>query len=138
MTNQEWLAKYRTNKDAVWIRCKLTDGRQFHHDEFKGWMEIKDICKKDNVFIQELKLSVRSHVVDIDIEGAEAVYLIRAAMGQIGQKTKNYYTTGILKDGIVYKKMWLIPELVVDKELEDNLEECFEQAFIYDEQKKKN
>ena len=59
-------------------------------------------------------------------------------MGQMGQKTKNFYTTGILKRGIVHKKMWLIPELVVEKELEDDLGDCFEEALIRDEQKKSN
>ena len=52
-------------------------------------------------------------------------------MGQMGAQNKKYYTTGILKNGIVYKKMWLIPELVVEKELEDDIEDCFEEALIY-------
>ncbi len=138
MSNQEWLSKYRTNKEAIWIRIKLTDGRQFYHDQYSGWKEIKRICEKEGVFIEEMKMSFKSHMVDIDIEGAEAVYFIRAAMGQIGSPTKDYYTTGGLKNGVVYKKMWLIPELVIEKELEDDLSECFEQAFIYNEKKKPN
>ena len=59
-------------------------------------------------------------------------------MGQIGARTKQYLTTGVLKKGTVYKQMWLIPELIVDKELEDDLSECFEQALIYNEEKKQN
>lgn len=138
MTNQDWISKYRTNKDAVWIKCKLTDGRQFYHDEFGGWIDIKKICDNEGVFVDELKLSFRSHEVTVDLEGADAIYLIKSAMGQIGAETKHYYTTGVVKSGIVYKQMWLIPELVIDKEFEEGIEECFEQAVIYNEQKKTN
>lgn len=138
MTDQEWLSRYRSNKDAIWIKCKLTDDRQFYHDDFKGWLEIKDICDTDGVFVKELKLSFRSHEVSVDLDDAEAVYLIKSVMGQIGADTKHYYTTGVLKEGIVYKQMWLIPELVIDKEFEENIEECFRQAVIYNDQEKKN
>jgi len=137
MSNQ-WLSRYRSNKNAVWIKCKLTNGEQYYHDTFRGWLSIKKICEREKCFVDELKLSFRSHEVDIDLEGAEAVYLIRSAMGSFGSETKHYYTTGVLKDGIVYKQMWLTPELVVDKELEDDLGECFEQALIYNEEKKSN
>jgi len=138
MTDQEWLSRYRSNKDAIWIKCKLTDDRQFYHDDFKGWLQIKDICDTDGVFVKELKLSFRSHEISVDIDDAEAVYLIKSVMGQIGADTKHYYTTGVLKEGIVYKQMWLIPELVIDKEFEENIEECFRQAVIYNDQEKKN
>lgn len=137
MTNQEWISKYRTNKDAVWIKVKLTNGKQFYHDNFKGWIEVKKICDEEDLFVEELKLSFRSHEISVDLSDAEAIYLITSAMGQIGAETKHYYTTGVLKDGIVYKQMWLIPELVVDKEFEENIEECFRQAVIYNDKKKK-
>lgn len=138
MSNQEWISKYRSNKQAIWIKCELTDGSKHYHDQFSGWMEIKELCKKNKCFIKDLKLSYRSHEVNIDLEEAEGIYLIRSAMGQMGQETKNFYTTGVLKRGIVHKKMWLIPELVVEKELEDDLGDCFEEALIRDEQKKSN
>ena len=138
MSNEDWLSKYLTNKEAVWLRCKLTDGSQHYHDQFKGWIEIKKLCEENGCFVEELKLSYRSHEVNIDLSGAEAVYLIKAVMGQIGARTKQYLTTGVLKKGTVYKQMWLIPELIVDKELEDDLSECFEQALIYNEEKKQN
>ena len=52
-------------------------------------------------------------------------------MGRMGGKSNEYYTTGILKDGTMHKHMWLIPELIVEKELHDDLDECFEEAIIY-------
>ena len=38
----------------------------------------------------------------------------------------------------MHKQMWLIPELIVEKELFDELDECFEEAIIYNEKAKKN
>lgn len=136
MDKKKWLKKYRTNKSAIWINVQLTNGEEFYYDEFEGWRELKTKCEDENLFIQELSLQFRSHEVTIDLEDAEAVYLIRSVMGQMGADTRQYYTTGILKDGIVHKKMWMIPELVVDKELQDDIEECFEEALIYDKTKK--
>jgi len=125
MDKKKWLEKYRTNKSAIWINVQLTNGEEFYYDEFEGWTELKTKCEDENQFIQELSLQFRSHEVTIDLEDAEAVYLIRSIMGQMGAETKQYYTTGVLKDGIVHKKMWLVPELVVEKELQDEIEECF-------------
>ena len=122
----------------MWIKCELTDGSKHYHDHFSGWIKIKELCNENSCFIKDLKLSYRSHEVNIDVKDADAVYLIRSSMGQMGHKTKNMYTTGVLKKDVMYKKMWLIPELVVEKELEDKLSECFEQAIIYNEKKKSN
>ena len=57
-------------------------------------------------------------------------------MGQMGGQTKNYFTTGLVNGDKVEKKMWLTPELVVDKEYEDEIENCFEEAIIYDKTEK--
>lgn len=136
MNKKEWLKAYRTNKSAVWINVRLTNGQEFYYDEFEGWRDLKAKCEDEGLFVQELTLQFRSHEVIIDLEDAEAVYLVRSVMGQMGGDSKQYYTTGVLRDGIVYKKMWLIPELVVDKELQDEIEQCFEEALIYDQTKK--
>ena len=131
MNDQEWVKHYRKNKEAVWIKIKLTNNQEFYFHEFEGWNSIKKKCESQGLFVKELHLQFRSHKIEIDLEDAEAVYLIRSIMGQMGAQNKQYYTTGILKNGIVYKKMWLIPELVVEKELEDDIEDCFEEALIY-------
>jgi hypothetical protein len=135
MNKNEWLKSYRKNKKAIWINVRLTNGEEFYFDEFDGWRSTKIKCDNENIFIEELSLQFRSHEVKIDVEGAEAFYLIRSVMGQMGGKSKNYYTTGVLKDGVVHKKMWIVPELIVEKEFDDNIEECFEEALIYDQRK---
>jgi len=135
MDKDKWIKSYRTNKRAVWIRCKLTSGEEFNYDDFSGWRTIKNKCEKENLFLSQLYLQYRSHKCKIDVSDAEAVYLVRSVLGQMGGDTKNYYTVGTLIDGTVYKKMWIVPELIVDKEYEDEIENCFEEAIIYDKTK---
>ena len=137
MDKQKWLQQYRTNKKAVWIRCKLTNGEEFNYDKFEGWRAIKDKCDKENLFLSELYLQYRSHKATIDIsEAVDGVYLIRSLLGAIGSDSKEYYTVGLVKGDSVSKKMWITPELVLDKEYEDEIENCFEEAIIYDKTKK--
>ena len=131
MNNTEWLNKYRTDKHAVWIKCKLTNGEEYFYPHYRGWEIIKRKCDKQSIFIEEFYLQFRSHEEKIDLTDAEAVYFIRSLMGRMGGKTNEYYSTGILKDGIMHKQMWLVPELIIEKELNDDLDECFEEAIIY-------
>jgi len=56
-------------------------------------------------------------------------------MGQMGGDTKHYFTTGKVLNDKVEKKMWITPELIVDKEYDDEIENCFEEAIIYDKTK---
>lgn len=137
MDKEKWLKQYRTNKKAVWIRCKLTNGEEFNYDKFEGWRAIKDKCDKENLFLSELYLQYRSHKATIDIsQDVDGVYLIRSLLGAIGSDSKEYYTVGLVKGDSVSKKMWITPELVLDKEYEDEVENCFEEAIIYDKTKK--
>jgi len=131
MEKTNWLEQYRSNKHAIWINIRLTNGKEFYYDEYDGWLSIKDKCDEEGLFVEEMTLQFRSHEVEIDLTDAEGIYFIRSAMGQFGGNTKNYFTTGILKQDKVYKKMWIVPELVVDKEIVDNVEDCFEEALIY-------
>lgn len=133
MDRDKWIERYRTNKQAVWIRCKLTNGEEFNFDKFEGWIQIKDKCEKENLFLSELYLQYRSHKATIDIDsGLDGIYLIRSLLGAIGSDSKEYYTVGIIKGSKVSKKMWITPELILDKEYEDEIENCFEEAIIYD------
>ena len=136
MNNEEFLKSYTHNKYATWIRCKLTNGEEFNYDKFEGWRKIKDKCDKENLFLSELYLQFRSHKATIDIDnGVDGVYLIRSLLGAIGSDSKEYYTVGLVKGNSVSKKMWITPELVLDKEYEDEIENCFEEAIIYDKTK---
>ena len=137
MDREKWLKQYRKNKQAVWIRCKLTNGEEFNYDKFEGWRELKAKCDKEDLFLSELHLQYRSHKATIDIsEAVDGVYLIRSLLGALGSDSKEYYTVGLVNGSNVSKKMWITPELVLDKEYEDEIENCFEEAIIYDKTKK--
>ena len=55
----------------------------------------------------------------------------------MGGDSKHYYTVGIIKGDVVHKKMWIIPELIEEKSYEDDIDACFEEGIIYNDQKTK-
>ena len=134
--SDKWIDAYRTNKSAVWIRCTLSNGEELFYDKFDGWKEIKKKCESDKLFFKSLSLQFRSHKVDVDVSDCDGVYLIRSVMGQIGSDTRNYYTFGRIFGDKVKKQMWLVPELIVDKEFEESINDCFAETIIYNEASK--
>ena len=138
MNKNKFLKKIKTNKEAIWIKCKLTNNEELYFPDYTGWTVIKNKCDKKSLFIQELELQFRSHCVTIDIEEAEAIYLVRSIIGNLSGGSKNYYTTGILKENKIYKKMWVLPELVVERETCESIDDCYEEALVYNGKKKKN
>ena len=140
MNNEKFLERFRSNPDAIWIKCELTNGEEYFEDNHAGWLDkVKPACRKNKSFIKDMRLQYRSHEINVKNDPeAEAVYLVRSVMGQMGVDSKQYYTTGYLKNGKMHKQMWLVPELIVEKELCDELDDCFEKAIIYNEAKKAN
>jgi len=134
--SDKWIDAYRTNKSAVWIRCTLSNGEELFYDKFDGWKEIKKKCESEKLFFKSLSLQFRSHKVDVDVSDCDGVYLIRSVMGQIGSDTRNYYTFGRIFGDKVKKQMWLVPELIVDKEFEESINDCFAETIIYNEASK--
>ena len=137
MNNQEFLKRYRTNKNATWIKVKLSSGEEFFFSKYDEWKIIKTLCSKIGSHVVEFFLQFRSHEIEIDVKDADGVYFVRSIMGQFGGDTKHYYTVGVINGDNVYKKMFIIPELVAEKEYEDDLESCFAEGIIYNVKKKK-
>jgi hypothetical protein len=140
MDNKKWADFYSSDKNnisKIFVKVMTTDQKHWFFSDYDIWYEVKDHCEKNSVFVQDLHLQFRTHKCIIDIEECDALYLVRSALGSIGQPTKNYFTVGKLKDGVVHKQMWLTPELILDKEYDDVLSGCFEEAMIYNGQKKK-
>ena len=137
------IVKWRNVKQShsshvTWIKCKLTNGEDIFCPNHKGWLDIKAKCDSESLFLTEWSLQFRSHEVKIDIdEDAEGVYFARSVMGIMGAKPFQYYTTGILKNDRVHKKMWLIPELIADRTAVNLIQECFTETLIYNNAKKK-
>ena len=60
MNNENWLKHYRTNKNAIWIKCKLTNGEELFYPDHTGWLTIKRKCRKHGVFLQDFRLLIFS------------------------------------------------------------------------------
>ena len=135
MNKDKFLEAYRTNKNAIWIRCKLTNGEEFNFDKHEDWRDLKQRCESEKLYLSELYLQYRSHQEKIDIDDSDGIYIVKSVMGQMGGDTKHYFTTGKVLNDKVEKKMWITPELIVDKEYDDEIENCFEEAIIYDKTK---
>lgn len=142
MDDEKWAKFYSSDKknvSKIFIKVMTSDGNHFFFHEYDDWYTVKEYCYKNSVFVKDLHLQFRSTKCPVDISNSQGVYLVRSALGAIGQPTKNYFTVGLLKsDGLVHKQMWLIPELILDKEYTDELSACFEEALIYHDEKKEN
>jgi hypothetical protein len=138
--NSAFLESFKEDeRNHTWVKVRLSDDKLYHFRLGKLWTHIKSICEKRSLSVETIELQFKSHVENIysRSQDAEAVYLVRTVMGQMGAASREYYTLGELKDGIVHKSMWLIPEIMVDKTYEDELENCFEEAMIYNHDKGK-
>ena len=136
-SREQWLEEYKKDKAAIWVIVTLSDGKQIWFKDYDVWMEIKDLCEDNSLDVAGLSIQFKSHKEDTDLSGAEAVYLIRSLMGQMGGTTKYYYTVGKLIKGVMYKSMWLTPEIIEERKEEETIENCFEEAIIYNHGKRK-
>ena len=101
--------------------------------------KLKSAFIKNSVFVKDFHLQLRSNEVIVDIhEETEALYFVRSVMGVLNGPTTEYFTIGQLRNGKMYKEMWLVPELIMDRETVETIDECFEEAILYNEQKKTN
>ena len=137
-TREEWLEEYRKDKTSIWVRTVLSDGREIFFREYRTWLSIKETCISDSLSVCMIKLQYKSHLEEIDMSDAEAVYLVRSIKGQIGGNTREYYTVGKLVNGVVLKSKWLTPELVEEEKTEETLDKRFEEAMIYNHARKSN
>lgn len=131
MNREEWLKAYRSNKQAIWVKVQLTDGSWHFKDSHKGWLEIKKICEDTGESVEWMALQFRSHEVILDDLNGDGIYFIRMVMGFPGAKDRHYYVVGKVKGDLVHKRIFILPELVVDKTYTDHIDDCFEEAIIY-------
>jgi len=138
-SHKRWEEEYLKDRYKIWIRAILSDGRELYLPEHRDWVRLKYYCESNHLSVTFVKLQYKSHIVEVDVSEADAVYIIRSLIGQWGADSKHCYTVGKLINGIVHKKMWLTPELVEDQTVsdEDPVENCFEEALIYNHEYRK-
>jgi hypothetical protein len=133
MDNKRFLPLYRKNRSAVWIRGKLSNDEEFAFDDTKKWRAYKSYCEDNKLFFTKLYLQFKSHQEEIDLKGVEGVYIGRAIRGQMGSSNNtHYYVVAAVRGKKMYKKWWITPELLVEKEVEDDVTDDAIPAIIYD------
>ena len=137
-THDAWICEYRKDKRAIWIRVCLSNGKEVYFKDYKQWLKLKEVCEDECLSVYTIKLQYRSHVVEVDTKNSDGVYFVRSILGEVGGSVKNYYTIGTLDDDVVSKGRWLTPELIEEENIEEGLDNCFEEAIIYNHDKRKN
>ena len=131
-----WYEEFKKDKSAIWVRVHLSSGEELYFKEYSQWQDIKNTCLSSLLNIEGISLQFKSNVVHIDTQGGDGVYLVRSIKGQIGGDSQHYYTIGVVKGDIVTKGMWLTPELLEEENFEDDIDNCFEEAIIYNHARK--
>lgn len=137
---KNWQKEYLShpdNKRLIWIYIKLNNNIEIYLKQYEEWLSFNKYCKQNKVHIVEVGLRYRSNIIITNALDAEAVYVVRSVKGEFGGITKQCYTIGLLKEGVVHKTMWLTPELIEESSYEDELENCFSEALIYNDEKTK-
>jgi hypothetical protein len=119
-----------TDRTAEEIRCnptfivKLSNGKIcYHKNEERSWLQLKEWLKiNPEVYIERLDFSFRDNIINI-ATGEEGYYFSHGVQCWAGQAAQNMYIGGYLKDGIVYRKKYIMPELVYAEHSQDSLPE---------------
>jgi hypothetical protein len=131
----EWKKALFSDKSATWLIITLKNGEEHYIKNSDGWHLVKDVCETKNTFIDKLSLQFKSHRETVDVSNVDGLYFSKSVIGILGGESKQTYTIGKINDGVVHKSMWLIPELIVEKEYDDDESSCFAESIIYDKEK---
>ena len=127
-----WKAAYQKGgRKRIWIMVEFSTGQRIYLDDYNQWLELKPEVEEAGLRIVKVGLRYRSHLIEVDTETVDGVYIVRSLMAQFGGDTVHFYTIGLLSDDVVVKTRWYTPALVAEATNEDTLENCFEEAMIY-------
>lgn len=135
-SHDEWLKEYRKDKYKVWVRATLSNGKEYYLPSHNEWIKLKSICEDQSLDINKIGLQYRSNFIEVDTTDSDGVYLIKSIIGVMGENSKQTITIGKLYGNIIKKTMWVTPELVAELTSEDNIEDCFKEALIFNYGKK--
>jgi hypothetical protein len=119
------------NHKNIWIVIETSDNNIVYLEKYDQWLTFKNYCSENKLNINSVGLQYKSNLVSTDTKNADAVYVIRSVKGQMGGTSRDCYTIGIINGDKAKKTMWLTPELIEDSSYEDDLENCFTEALIY-------
>jgi len=131
----EWRKVYASgsNHKTVWIVIEMSDGNTIYLDSYNKWLTLKTYCQDKKVKINSIGLQYKTNLIKTDTSDKDGVYLIRSVKGQMGGTSRDCFTIGVVNGTKVSKTMWLTPELVEDSSYEDDLDNCFIEAIIFND-----
>lgn len=133
---EQWIEEYRKDKYKIWIRSTLSNGTDVYLPEHKDWLKLKKYCQENKLKIVNVGLQYRSHSIGVDTADADGVYLVRSLVGVMGENSRNTITIGKLYGDQVHKTLWITPELIEETKEITNIEDCFEEALIFNYEEK--
>lgn len=134
---QDWLEEYKKDKYNTWIRVTFTNDEEVYLRNYSEWLILKNHCKENELGVMKIGLQYRSNSIEIDVSDSDGVYLTRSIFASFGQSERQTYTVGKIFKSKVEKSIWIIPELIKQLEEEDRIDQCFEEAIIYNYAKKR-
>lgn len=107
------------DEKVIWIAL-LSDGQiVFQDDDREGtyhhsaWVRLKDYCEQEGVYIEDLKIKFRSHVVPIP--KSDGYHFIKGVGCMVGFDPEEFFIVGTLENGTLKRTWYKVPEIVENK-----------------------
>lgn len=134
---EAWLQEYRKDKYKIWVKTSLSNGEEIYFCDYKDWYKVKKHCEEQELNVIEIGLQYRSNYLGVDTTHGDGVYLAQSIIGFMGEKSKKTYTVGVIVGDVVKKQIFMMPELIKDREDKDHVDNCFAEGLLFHHGKSK-
>tara|TARA_R110000824_G_scaffold9415_4_gene42133 strand:+ start:26776 stop:27198 length:423 start_codon:yes stop_codon:yes gene_type:complete len=104
---------------TIWVAL-LSSGQTVFQDDGRSelmdhsaWVRLMGHCEQEGVYIEELKIKFRSHVVPIP--KSEGYHFIKGIGCMVGFDPEKFFIVGTLNNGELKRTWYKVPEIVEDK-----------------------
>lgn len=107
------------DEKVIWIALLSDDQIVFQDDDREGtyhhsaWVRLKDYCEQEGVYIEDLKIKFRSHVVPIP--KSDGYHFIKGVGCMVGFDPEEFFIVGTLENGTLKRTWYKVPEIVENK-----------------------
>lgn len=130
--DNDFAVEYNKGKNTknIWIVVE-TDSDKYFLQNFDDWLKFKSNCDRSNIKLKSVGLQYKSHHVKQDVSKSDGAYVIRSVKANFGGDSIDTFVTGVVNGTEVNKILWSIPALIPEDEFVEKIEDCFEEAIIY-------
>tara|TARA_B100001564_G_scaffold264623_1_gene226189 strand:- start:1988 stop:2443 length:456 start_codon:yes stop_codon:yes gene_type:complete len=115
------------------VVCTMSNGTKIYFRQDGDVKEIKKFCTRNKLYIKDVAVRFRSHEISIDTKDSEAIYIVKGVKGSLASDTTYCIILGSLVNGFVHKTSFSTPDLIEVYSDKDPVENCFEEALIYND-----